>query len=37
VSGFAFGWGLERMAILRHELPDIRDLWAGDLRFLRQF
>jgi phenylalanyl-tRNA synthetase alpha chain len=37
VSGFAFGWGLERMAILRHELPDIRDLWSGDLRFLRQF
>jgi len=37
VSGFAFGWGLERMAILRHELPDIRDLWTDDLRFLRQF
>ncbi len=37
VSGFAFGWGLERMAILRHALPDIRDLWADDLRFLRQF
>jgi phenylalanyl-tRNA synthetase alpha chain len=37
VSGFAFGWGLERIAILRHELPDIRDLWANDLRFLRQF
>jgi phenylalanyl-tRNA synthetase alpha chain len=37
VSGFAFGWGLERMAILRNELPDIRDLWSADLRFLRQF
>jgi len=37
VSGFAFGWGLERMAILRHGLPDIRDLWADDLRFLEQF
>ena len=37
VSGFAFGWGLERIAILRHGLPDIRDLWANDLRFLRQF
>jgi phenylalanyl-tRNA synthetase alpha chain len=37
VSGFAFGWGLERMAILRHGLPDIRDLWANDLRFLEQF
>jgi phenylalanyl-tRNA synthetase alpha chain len=37
VSGFAFGWGLERIAILRHALPDIRELWADDLRFLRQF
>ena len=37
VSGFAFGWGLERMAILRHGLPDIRDLWGNDLRFLEQF
>jgi len=37
VSGFAFGWGLERIAILRHGLPDIRDLWADDLRLLRQF
>ena len=37
VSGFAFGWGLERIAILRHGLPDIRDLWANDLRFLGQF
>ena len=37
VSGFAFGWGLERIAILRHGLPDIRDLWANDLRFLEQF
>ncbi|MDX6481748.1 MAG: phenylalanyl-tRNA synthetase alpha chain [Gaiellaceae bacterium] len=37
VSGFAFGWGLERMAILRHGLPDIRDLWVDDLRFLEQF
>jgi phenylalanyl-tRNA synthetase alpha chain len=36
-SGFAFGWGLERIAILRHGLPDIRDLWNNDLRFLRQF
>jgi phenylalanyl-tRNA synthetase alpha chain len=37
VSGFAFGCGLERIAILRHGLPDIRDLWTNDLRFLRQF
>src|ERR671924_527840 len=37
VSGFAFGWGLERMALLRHGLPDLRDLWQNDLRLLRQF
>jgi phenylalanyl-tRNA synthetase alpha chain len=37
VSGFAFGLGLERLAILRHGLPDIRDLWGNDLRVLRQF
>jgi phenylalanyl-tRNA synthetase alpha chain len=37
VTGFAFGCGLERIAILRHGLPDIRDLWNADLRFLRQF
>ena len=27
VTGFAFGWGLERIALLRHGLPDIRALW----------
>jgi phenylalanyl-tRNA synthetase alpha chain len=37
VTGFAFGWGLERMAILRHGLPDIRALWENDLRLLEQF
>jgi phenylalanyl-tRNA synthetase alpha chain len=37
VSGFAFGLGLERIAMLRHGLPDLRDLWANDLRLLRQF
>jgi phenylalanyl-tRNA synthetase alpha chain len=37
VSGFAFGWGLERMALLRHGLPDIRALWENDLRLLEQF
>ena len=36
-SGFAFGLGLERLALLRHGLPDVRDLWTNDLRFLRQF
>ena len=37
VSGFAFGWGLERIAMLRHGLPDLRDLWRNDLRLLEQF
>ena len=37
VSGFAFGWGLERIALLRHGLPDIRALWENDLRLLEQF
>jgi len=37
VSGFAFGWGLERIAMLRHGLPDLRELWRNDLRLLRQF
>ncbi len=36
-SGFAFGLGLERIAMLRHGLPDIRDLWQNDLRLLSQF
>ena len=37
VSGFAFGWGLERIAQLRHEVPDIRELWGSDLRVISQF
>ena len=37
VTGFAFGWGLERMALSRHGLPDIRALWENDLRLLEQF
>lgn len=36
-SGFAFGLGLERIAMLRHEFPDLRELWRNDLRFARQF
>jgi phenylalanyl-tRNA synthetase alpha chain len=37
VSGFAFGWGLERIFMLRHGLPDIRMLWQNDVRLLEQF
>ena len=36
-TGFAFGWGLERIAMLRHEFPDLREVWRNDLRFARQF
>jgi phenylalanyl-tRNA synthetase alpha chain len=36
-TGFAFGCGLERTAQLRHDIPDIRALWDGDLRVLSQF
>jgi phenylalanyl-tRNA synthetase alpha chain len=36
-SGFAFGMGPERIAMLRHGIEDIRYFWANDLRFLEQF
>lgn len=36
-SGFAFGFGLERMAAQRHGLDDIRELITNDIRFLSQF
>ena len=36
-TGFAFGWGLERIAVLRHGIPDLRELWRNDPRLLRQF
>jgi phenylalanyl-tRNA synthetase alpha chain len=36
-TGFAFGMGVERIAMLNHAIDDIRQFWANDLRFLRQF
>lgn len=36
-SGFAFGGGVERMAMLRHGIEDIRYFYSNDLRFLQQF
>jgi phenylalanyl-tRNA synthetase alpha chain len=36
-TGFAFGWGLERIAVLRHGIPDLRELWRNDPRLLGQF
>ncbi len=37
VSGFAFGLGVERFAMLIHRIPDLRILFEGDLRLLEQF
>ncbi len=36
-SGFAFGLGIERLCMIRHQIKDIRDLFTNDVRFLRQF
>ena len=36
-TGFAFGIGVERIAMLRHGIDDIRHFYANDLRFLKQF
>jgi phenylalanyl-tRNA synthetase alpha chain len=35
--GFAFGMGPERITMLRHDIDDMRQFSANDLRFLRQF
>ena len=37
VSGFAFGIGVERVAMLRYGVSDIRLFYENDHRFLRQF
>jgi phenylalanyl-tRNA synthetase alpha chain len=37
IQGFAFGLGIERVAMLRYRIPDIRLFFENDLRFLRQF
>ena len=36
-SGFAFGLGVERIAMLKHEVSDIRDFYKSNLDFLKQF
>jgi phenylalanyl-tRNA synthetase alpha chain len=36
-QGFAFGFGIERIAMLRHGLPDLRAFWENDVRILGQF
>jgi phenylalanyl-tRNA synthetase alpha chain len=37
VTGFAFGMGVERMAMLRYGIDDLRLYFDNDLRFLQQF
>jgi phenylalanyl-tRNA synthetase alpha chain len=37
IQGFAFGMGIERIAMLKHEVPDLRLFYDNDVRFLEQF
>lgn len=37
VQGFAFGMGIDRLAMIKYKVPDIRLFYSGDLRFVRQF
>jgi phenylalanyl-tRNA synthetase alpha chain len=37
VTGYAFGMGVERIAMILHGIPDIRMLYDNDVRFLNQF
>ena len=36
-SGFAFGFGPERIAMLKYQIPDLRTFFENDIRFLKQF
>lgn len=36
-SGFAFGMGIDRLAVMKYGIDDIRHLYSGDLRFVSQF
>jgi phenylalanyl-tRNA synthetase alpha chain len=36
-SGFAFGFGIDRLALMRHGVDDLREFYANDVRFLQQF
>ena len=36
-SGFAFGFGIDRMAKERHGVSDVREMYSNDLRFVEQF
>ncbi len=36
-QGFAFGFGIERLLMIKHGIPDLRSLYENDLRLLKQF
>jgi nucleoside-diphosphate-sugar epimerase len=36
-TGYAFGLGVERIAMVRHNIPDLRMFYENDVRFLKQF
>ena len=36
-TGFAFGFGIDRLSLMRHEIDDLREFVSNDVRFLRQF
>ena len=36
-TGFAFGFGIDRLALMRHGIDDLRDMFTNDIRFLSQF
>ncbi len=36
-QGFAFGFGIDRLALIRFGIDDLRELWTNDVRFLEQF
>src|SRR3989344_7914040 len=37
IQGFAFGVGIDRLAMIKYKIPDIRLFYSGDLRFINQF
>jgi len=36
-QGFAFGMGIDRLAMIKHKIDDVRLFYSGDLRFIKQF
>jgi len=36
-QGFAFGMGIDRLALIKYKIPDVRMLYSGDLRLIKQF